>query len=76
MAGLRAVLAVFRTRASLDRQQGGNLHAVRIEVAAMRHLRLEQQVVERLLEQGADLGESPVVAGGLGCGGSHGSASL
>ncbi|MOA22017.1 hypothetical protein D3C78_1425450 [compost metagenome] len=64
VAGLRAVLAVFRAGAGLDRQQGGDLHAVGIEVLAVHGLCLEQQVVERLLVQGADLGEGPVVAQG------------
>ncbi|MDT4878213.1 hypothetical protein FQZ97_1137930 [compost metagenome] len=43
---------------------------------AVHGLGLEQQVIEGLFEQGADLGEGPVVAGGLGCGGTHGSASF
>ena len=57
MAGLRAVLAVLGTGAGLDRQQRRDLYAVRVEVRAMHRLRLEQQVVERLLEQGTDFGE-------------------
>ena len=64
VAGLRAVLAVLRTGAGLDRQQGRDLHAIGVEVPAMHGLRLEQQVVERLREQRAHFVEGPVVADG------------
>ena len=72
VAGLRAVLAVFRAGAGLDRQQGRDLHAVRVEVRAVHRLRLEQEVVEGLLEERLHFGEGPVVAGGDGCGCTHG----
>ncbi|ECA4547027.1 hypothetical protein ELF01_25780 [Salmonella enterica subsp. enterica serovar Typhimurium] len=42
----------------------------------MHRLRLEQQVVERLLEQGTDFGEGPVVTGGDGSGCTHGEDSF
>ncbi|MOA19761.1 hypothetical protein D3C78_1401660 [compost metagenome] len=71
VAGLRAILAVFRAGAGLDRQEGGNLHAVRIEMRAVHGLGLEQQVVEGLFEQGTDFGKGPVVAGGGGCSCTH-----
>ena len=76
VAGLRAVLAVLGAGAGLDRQQGGDLHAVWVEVRAVDGLGLEQQVVERLLEQRLDLGEGPIVTGGGGDAGAHGGYSL
>ena len=70
--GLRAVLAVFRAGAGLDREQRGNLHAVSIEVLTVHGLRLEQQIVEGLLEERLDLGEGPIVTRNGGGGGAHG----
>ena len=66
VAALRAVLAVFGTRTGLDRQQGADLHRIWIEMLAMGALRVEQEVVERQLEQGFDFVVLPVVAQG-GC---------
>ena len=73
MTGLRTVLAVFRARTGLDRQQRGDLHPVRVEVHAMHRLCLKQQIIERLIEQLQHFCQSPVVAG-HGC--SHGVLSL
>jgi hypothetical protein len=56
VTGLRAVLAVFRAGAGLDRQQGRYLHAVGVEMRAVHRLRLEQQVVEWLYEERFDFG--------------------
>ncbi|KAK4009560.1 hypothetical protein OUZ56_018694 [Daphnia magna] len=61
---LRAVRAIFRAGARLDRQQGGQLHGVRIEMRAMNRLRPEQQVVERQREQRFDFSAGPVIANG------------
>ncbi len=72
VTGLRAVLAVFRAGTGLDREQRGNLNTIGVEVLAMHGLRLEQQVVEGLLEERLDLGEGPVVAGNGSGGGAHG----
>ena len=52
---LRAVGAVLRAGAGLDRQQRAHLHAVRVEVRAVHALGVEQQVVERQREQRARL---------------------
>ncbi len=51
---LRAVAAIFRTAAGLDRQQRGKFHFLRIEILAMHLLRAVQQVVERQVEQRSD----------------------
>ena len=63
VAGLGAVLAILGAGAGLDRQQGGYLHAVGVEVLAVHCLRLEQQVIEGLAQQGQDFCLGPVVAG-------------
>ncbi|MNN54246.1 hypothetical protein D3C81_1690530 [compost metagenome] len=72
MTGLRTIFAIFRAGAGLDRQQGRNLHAVGVEMRAVHGLRLEQQIVEGLDEQGFDLGEGPVVTQICSCAGAHG----
>ena len=54
VARLRTIFAIFRAGAGLDRQQGRDLHAVGVEMRAVHGLRLEQQVVEGLHEQGFD----------------------
>jgi hypothetical protein len=59
---LRAVGAIFGAAAGLDREQGRDLHLVRIEMFAMHLRRAEQQVVERQVEQRAHFGARPVVA--------------
>ncbi|MNZ98579.1 hypothetical protein D3C78_1178680 [compost metagenome] len=71
VAGLWTIFAIFRAGAGLDRQQGRNLHAVRVEMRAVHSLRLEQQVIERLLEQRLDLGQGPVVTCCCSCAGAH-----
>ena len=48
---LRAIGAIFRAGAGLDTQQGADLNRVRIEIGAVRGLRLEHQVIERQLEK-------------------------
>jgi hypothetical protein len=49
--GLRAVPAILRAVAGLDRQQRGALHRVGVEVGAQGFLRPEQQIGEGQLEQ-------------------------
>ncbi|MNM62420.1 hypothetical protein D3C81_737500 [compost metagenome] len=71
VTGLWTIFAIFRAGAGLDRQQGRNLHAVRVEMRAVHGLRLEQQVIERLLEQRLDLGQGPVVTCCCSCAGAH-----
>ncbi len=72
---LRAVRAILRARARLDRDQGTHLHLVRHEMVAMHALGVKQQVAERrgvdrarLLERpvGADGAEQAEVGGGHG----------
>ncbi|MNM42786.1 hypothetical protein D3C81_536320 [compost metagenome] len=71
VTGLRTIFAIFRAGAGLDRQQGRNLHAVGVEMRTVHGLRLEQQVIERLLEQCLDLGQGPVVTCCCSCAGAH-----
>ena len=52
---LRAVAAVLRAAAGLDRQQRGALDAVGVEIFAVDCLRLEEQIVEGKVEEGARL---------------------
>src|SRR5262249_50401651 len=59
---LRAVAAILRTRARLDREQRADLHRVRIELFPMHALRVEDQIGERQREQRLDFGERPVGA--------------
>lgn len=58
---LRTIAAVFRTAAGLDREQGGKLYRIRVEMFAMRLLRMKQQIGEGQLEQRFDRGDTPVV---------------
>ncbi len=44
--GLRAIAAVLGASARLDRQQRGALHAIRIEMFAMRRMRAKDEIVE------------------------------
>jgi hypothetical protein len=60
--GLRAIGAVLRAAAGLDREQRRNLHLGRIEVEAVNALRAEDQFRERQREQFAHVGLRPVVA--------------
>ena len=60
--GLRAVGAVFRAGASLDREQRAHLHGVRLVVRAMGFLRAEHEIGERQGEESFDFGDRPVVA--------------
>ncbi|VVP41072.1 hypothetical protein PS732_04896 [Pseudomonas fluorescens] len=57
VTGLRTIFAIFRAGARLDRQQRGDLNAVGVEMRAVHRLRLEQQVVEWLYEEGSDFGQ-------------------
>ncbi|MCY1179976.1 hypothetical protein D9M73_204020 [compost metagenome] len=72
VAGLRTIFAIFRAGAGLDRQQGGNLHAIGVEMRAVHGLRLKQQIVEGLDEQGLYFGQGPVVTQICSCAGAHG----
>ena len=58
---LRAIGAVFRTAAGLDRQQGADLHAVGGMVAAMHRMGAVEQIVERLGVEREGFGAGPVV---------------
>ena len=51
---LRAVGAILRAAAGLDREQGGELDLCRIEVPAVNLLGAKQQLGQRQLEQRAD----------------------
>ncbi len=56
MTALRAIGAVFRAGAGLDRQQRRGLHGVGVEVPAMNALCDKEQIVERQGEQLFDFG--------------------
>ena len=56
---LRAITAIFRATAGLDRNQCRQLHGVGRVVRAMHFLRTEEKVVERQLEQRGDRIEAP-----------------
>jgi hypothetical protein len=60
--GLRAVGAVFRATAGLDRQQRGYLHGVRVMLFAVHGLRAMHQLVERQRKQRGHFFARPVVA--------------
>jgi hypothetical protein len=62
MGALRAIAAILRTTAGLDRQKRGNLRFVGREMAAMDGLSPEHQVGEGQGEQGGQLLARPVVA--------------
>src|SRR5262245_8745306 len=64
MRALRAIGAVLRTTAGLDREQGRNLHLGRIEIFPVQALGAEHQFRKRQVEQRADLLARPVVADG------------
>ena len=64
MHALRAVAAILRTAAGLDRQQRGNLHLARIEILAVDALRLEDQLGKRQREQRGHFRARPVMADG------------
>ncbi len=53
--GLRAIAAILRTSARLDRQQRGELHLIRIKMFAVHLLRAVQQIGKRQPEQGFHL---------------------
>ena len=59
---LRAIGAILRTAAGLDRQQRRNLHFGGIEILPVRALRPEHQLRERQVEQRTHLFARPVVA--------------
>ena len=64
VARLRAVLAVLRAPARLDRQERAQLHLCRVVVLAVLDLCVEHEVVERHAEQRCDLVPCPA---GDGC---------
>src|SRR5690606_5822676 len=59
---LRAVGAVLRASAGLDRKQGADLHLVRIEMLAMYALRMKHEVGERQRKQRTNFVQSPIGA--------------
>ena len=61
---LRAIGAVLRAAAGLDRQQRRNLHCAGVEIGAMHALRAEHQLRERQVEERPHFGARPVVADG------------
>jgi hypothetical protein len=74
---LRAVAAILRAAAGLDRKQGGALHGIRVMVLAVHLLGAEHQVVEGQFKQGNQRLDGPARSGnesgglnsGLGSGG-------
>src|SRR5690606_10665736 len=62
MDGLRAIAAILRAAAGLDREQGGQLHLVRRVEAPVDGLRLEEEVEEREVEKRRDFLVRPVGA--------------
>src|SRR5579884_3040595 len=66
MRALRAIGAVLRAAAGLDRQQGRNLHLPRIEALPVDALGVEDEVRKRQAEQRFYLGPSPILAHGAG----------
>ena len=68
MRALRAVRAILRTSASLNRKQPAELHAVRVVKLAMKRLRGKQQIGQRLPVNLANLLARPVMSNdGIGC---------
>jgi hypothetical protein len=75
---LRAVAAILRAAAGLDREQGGTLHGIGIVMLPMYLLRPEQQIVEGQFEHGNQRLYGPARSGneggdGLCCGMGSGS---
>ena len=64
MRALRAIGAILRAAAGLDRQQGRDLDLVGVEMRAMHRLGLENQVVERQPVEREHFVLRPVVAAG------------
>ena len=62
MRALRAVPAIFRAAAGLDAEQARGLDVIGIEIAAMKGLRLKDQVYERQIIKCLGFGSRPVVA--------------
>ena len=60
---LRAIAAILRAAAGLDRQQGAQLHLARRVMRAMHLRRAEHELGERKVEERRDLGAGPVGAG-------------
>ena len=71
---LRAIGAILRAAAGLDRQQRGNLHLGRIEIRAVHALRAEHQFRERQIEQRPHLWRASS-RGGRTAAGDNGEAS-
>ena len=63
---LRAIRAIFRVPAGLDRQQRRDLNRPRIKVQAMNPLRVEHQLYKRQIEQSTYLFVGPVAADAVG----------
>ena len=62
MRALRAIGAILRAAAGLDREQRRDLDRVGVEMRAVDRLGLEDQVIERQPEQGKHFVVGPVVA--------------
>jgi hypothetical protein len=65
MRALRAISAVLRATAGLDRKQGRELNLVRIEVPAMRKLCPKNKLRQRQIEEPSDLPARPIVPHGI-----------
>ncbi len=61
MRGLAAIGAILGTAAGLDAQKPAQLHLVRIEMEAMKGLRLKEKFVEGLFVERVRLTARPVV---------------
>ena len=59
---LAAIAAILGAAAGLDGEQPAPLHGVRLEVAAMDRVRLEQEIVERRIVECLSLLAGPVMA--------------
>ena len=68
---LRAVAAILRAAAGLDRQEGAELHLALGVPREVDGARLVDEREERLVVEGHHLGDGPVVANGGGLGGSR-----
>jgi hypothetical protein len=73
MRRLRAIAAILGAAAGLDRQEARLLDVIHVVIGAMGGIGARDQIEERQIVDGADLGRGPVVAGG-GFGGLSGHA--
>ena len=62
MNALWTVLTVFRTATGLDTQECADLYLIAGVISPVYRLCLEQQIVERQIEQGFDFFFAPIVA--------------